>query len=935
LLPQKHFFIDFLKNLKAFKIIIFEKTFALKKIICCLCVCYAGIGFAQSKSYFQQRADHHIKVSLDPELKTLTGNQTIHYQNNSSDTLKFIWFHIWPNAYKNDKTAFSEQFLQNGNTSFYFSDDEKRGYINQLNFKVDEMPATLEDHPFYIDVVRLVLPQPLAPNHSVNISCAFHVKLPYLFSRSGYMNDEFLITQWYPKPAVYDNNGWHEMPYLDQGEFYSEYGDYQVEINLPAQFDVAATGSQTKKEKEGKMKTLTYTAENIHDFAWFAFKDFVEEKDSMVSINGHTIILHVFYNNDSPEVWKDAIQMMKDAVSSRERWMGAYPYNSLTVVQGPEGFSIAMEYPTITVISPETDKMQLDEVINHEIGHNWNYGVLGNNERQHAWLDEGINTYYTNRYMFDKYGPKAPCSGIIEKRLPADPIDLVYRTIVSQKKDQPIETPSSAFSETNYYVTAYHKTALWLHQLSNYIGQTTFDSAMHIYYQDFKYRHPSPENLKSIFESVSEKNLDSLFNLLNTKGDVVPRKKKSLKPALLFNFNHTEKYNYIFLSPAAGYNFYDKLMIGGLLHNYTLPEPAFHFFIAPVYATGSKSFTGMGRIGFSKTTYGWIRQAEVSVSAAHFNMDSFTDSTGTKNFMNFSKFVPAVKFTFRNKNYRSHANSYVQWKTYFISEQSLLFTRDTIQDIDIITYPQTDRYLNELSFVKENDRELYPYRFEITGQQGDGFVRLGSQLNYYFNYAKGGGLNMRLFAGKFIYLTDKTLYNRYALSRYHFTMTGPKGNEDYTYSNYFIGRNEFEGMPSHQIMIRDGGFKVRTDLLANKIGKTDNWLAAMNLNTSVPKSINPLRILPFKVDLKAFLEIGTYAEAWDKNSTTGKFLYDAGLQLSLLKGLVNVYAPLLYSNVYSDYFKSTIPKNKRFITNISFSIDIQKFRLREYFNLGY
>jgi len=159
-------------------------------------------------------------------------------------------------------------------------------------------------------------------------------------------------------------------------------------------------------------------------------------------------------------------------------------------------------------------------------------------------------------------------------------------------------------------------------------------------------------------------------------------------------------------------------------------------------------------------------------------------------------------------------------------------------------------------------------------------------------------------------------------------MTGANGYEDYTYSNYFIGRNEFEGAASQQIMIRDGGFKVRSDLLAAKIGKTDDWLSALNFTTNIPKNINPLEALPVKIPAKIFFDIGTYSEAWDENAATGKFIYDAGLQFSLLHDLVNIYVPLLYSKVYSDYFKSTITEN-RFIKNISFSIDIQNFKLKK------
>jgi len=183
--------------------------------------------------YWQQKVDYTIEVSLNDQAKTLQGFEKLTYYNNSPDTLTYIWFHIWPNAYKTDLTAFSNQHLQNGNTEFYFADKEQRGYINQLDFKVNGISSKIEDHPEHIDIIKLVLPSPLLPGQQAVITTPFHVKLPYNYSRGGYDKQTFQVTQWYPKPAVYDLNGWHPMPYLDQGEFYSEFGNFNVRITVP------------------------------------------------------------------------------------------------------------------------------------------------------------------------------------------------------------------------------------------------------------------------------------------------------------------------------------------------------------------------------------------------------------------------------------------------------------------------------------------------------------------------------------------------------------------------------------------------------------------------------------------------------------------------------------------------------------------------------
>jgi hypothetical protein len=975
----------------------------LKKLfLICLLYCQLPVVKCQV-NYFQQQVNYKINVTLNDVDNTLDGFEIMDYTNNSPDTLQYIWFHLWPNAYKNDRTAFSEQLLQLGRTDFYFSDESKRGYINRLDFKVNGITANLEDHPQYIDVAKLILPTPLFPGQTIKITTPFHEKIPINFSRGGRVGKAYQITQWYPKPAVYDNKGWHPIPYLDQGEFYSEFGNFHVQITVPVNYVVAATGelqnederkwlkekavgnkqltinnhqkaidkkqssnknnnelkkkvqsAKNKKEKlinknqpsnpeqnpnipspGGKeLKTLTYFQNNIHDFAWFADKDFLVRYDTMQLTSGKIIDVYAFFTPSGLPVWKNSIHFIKDAIKTRSQWLGEYPYTIVTAVEAKMGFNGGMEYPTITSISPMPDEKSLDMTIEHEVGHNWNYGILASNERDHPWMDEGMNTYFDNRYEKIKYPnyKQEESNDFIKKRIPDDDADLVYRTQIESKKDQPIETVSQDFSETNYGAIAYYKTSLWMKKLQDFIGQPLFDSCLHNYYNQWKFKHPQPEDLKKIVEEVSGKNVDTVFSLLSKKGSLDSPKKKELKVASFYNFKNTDKYNYLFLSPAFGYNYYDKIMIGALIHNYTLPEPAFHFMAAPMYATGSKTFTGIAKVGYNILSYGSIRKTEISISGEKFSMDQFIDSTGTKNYLGFTKIVPSIKLIFKNKNATSNVKKWVQWKTYFIEETALSFSRDTVQQIDIIRYPKTNRYLNQLTLALENNRALYPYSANVLAEQGKDFLRFAFEGKYFFNYAKGGGLNARLFGGKFIYLGDKTIYKQFATDRYHLNMTGPNGYEDYTYSNYFIGRNEFQKAPSQQIMIRDGGFKVRSDLLSSKIGKTDDWLAALNLNTDFPKNLNPLQVLPVEIPLKVFLDVGTYAEAWKNNAATGKFIYDAGLQISLLKEMVNIYIPVLYSKVYSDYFKSTITQ-KRFWKNISFSIDIQNFRLNKITNL--
>lgn len=918
-------------------------------------------------NYWQQEVNYTIDVSLNDKEHELDAFEKIEYINNSPDTLRFIWFHLWPNAYKNDKTAYTDQTLENGSTKFYFSDKEQKGYINRLDFKVNNITAAVEDHPQHIDIVKVVLPAPLPPGQKIIISTPFHVRLPYNFSRGGHDGQSYQATQWYPKPAVYDKKGWHPIPYLDQGEFYSEFGSFDVSITVPKNYVVAATGElQNADEKEwlktrssftwkpikGKeknsggqirstlqlfpesskeSKTLRYKQNNIHDFAWFADKRFIVNYDTCRLASGKLIDVFTYYTTLQNKAWDNSIKYSKDAVRHYSTLVGEYPYNIVQVVQGPESFGGGMEYPTITVISPDGNAMSLDNVIAHEIGHNWFYGILASNEREHPWLDEGINSYYDAKYKLSKYGKQPQ----LER--------LVFETKAVTKTDQPIELPAEKFGEINYGLIAYYKTAEWLRYLESQLGTEAFNKAMQEYYRRWKFKHPQPEDFKKTIEESSGQNLDSVFSYLTKTGRLPTQQRSGTKTSFIFNFKSLKNYainpskDLVIFGPALGGNSYDKLLIGAFVTNMKLPPSNLQFFLAPMYATGSKSLKGLGFLYYSFYPGHLFRKIELGVNGSTFTANEFTDSDGNKTFLDFEKIVPNIKFTFKEKDPRSNFNRFIQFKSFLIREDGLRFYRDTV-----ITFPGPDtsitnkfrtisenRTLNQLKFVIENNRVLYPYRGELNIEQGKDFIRAAFTGNYFFNYPKEGGLSVRLFAGKFIYSGSKTLTKQFTTDRYHLNMTGANGYEDYTYSDYFIGRNKFEGFLSQQIMVRDGGFKVRTDLLADKVAKTDDWLIAANFSTTIPSAINPLNMLPVKIPLKIFADIGSYAEAWKNKAQNDRFLYDAGLQISFLRELINIYVPLLYSPVYRDYLQSTILKKERFLKKISFSIDISNFSLRK------
>jgi hypothetical protein len=202
--------------------------------------------------YFQQHVSYKIDVALDDKTHFLNAFETIEYTNNSNVALTSVYFHIWPNAYKDETTQLYKQMLDDGSTKLYYANEQQRGYIDSLDFYVDNKKAEFHLLKDSIDIMLLTLNEPLFPGKKIIITTPFRVKIPDAsFSRMGHNGQAYYITQWYPKPAVYDQFGWHQMPYLNQGEFYSEFGDFDVHITLPANYTVAATGDlQTVSELE-------------------------------------------------------------------------------------------------------------------------------------------------------------------------------------------------------------------------------------------------------------------------------------------------------------------------------------------------------------------------------------------------------------------------------------------------------------------------------------------------------------------------------------------------------------------------------------------------------------------------------------------------------------------------------------------------------------
>ena len=507
---------------------------------------------ATSQSYFQQRANYDIRVTLNDHKHELSGYETIEYTNNSPDTLSFLYFHLWPNGYSGNKTALAKELIKRDGKSKLFNDPAIKGYIDSLDFNVENQGikwSLLEGFP---DICKLFLNNPLKPGDSIRITTPFHLKIPRGgISRLGHTGESYQISQWYPKPAVYDKTGWHQMPYLDQGEFFSEYGSFKVSITLPSNYVVGATGTLRNPEEikwldklaadtawmripdyindafppsSKQMKTLIYTEDNIHDFAWFADKRFHVLKGS-VNLPGsdRKVTTWAMFTNKEAYLWRKAVFYINNSIWYFSIWNGEYPYNSFTAVQSSLNAGDGMEYPGLTVVSGGSDPYLLEDVLCHEICHSWFYSALGSDERRYPFMDESITSANESRYMQITHPGKKLWEVDLKNRklakffhaenIPARRIEEIEWLVPARMNlEQSINLPATEYSYDSYGSIIYCKAPQGFNYLRSYLGDSLYDSIMHDYYRTWKNKHPMPDDLRLVFESHTSKDLSWFFD---------------------------------------------------------------------------------------------------------------------------------------------------------------------------------------------------------------------------------------------------------------------------------------------------------------------------------------------------------------------------------------------------------------------------------------
>lgn len=901
-------------------------------------------GNIGNQAVWQQNVRYDIQVALNPEARTLSGVVKMVYFNQSPDTLKRIWIHVWPNAYSDPATAFAKQQIEHGKTDFYFSTPEARGNISGLDFEISAArtyKALWNFDAQHTDIIELLLEDPLLPGKALSIQTPFTVKLPALVSRSGYSGDFFAVTQWYPKPAVYDANGWNAMPYLDQGEFYSEFSDlFNVEITVPAHFRVAASGnliSQTDTQTQaGTYTKLRYRESNVHDFAWFASPSFTGASRTILLPGSDSVLLEVYNTGKDAEARNQILlNNMALALTDFSQAIGPYPYKTCKVVIGPLQAGEGMEYPTITVCKDDNP-----ETVFHELGHNWFYGMLASNERKHPWMDESLNTYFSMKFVHDHFPLNSTDllrdSQFYGKSGQNHVLKTTHQLTAAFGFSQSLGNRSETFSSFNYGAVLYAKGPLMFAYLNQILGDSVFNAAVRNYYTLWRFRHPLPDDMQAAFENVCNCPLDWFFGELMSDNDAVdvvaektdfkirnaPQLERFLKsggvktpnpygflPETNYFNNGNKKsvlgisvpfglvrYNHLLhldLSPVLGYNYYDKLYAGLLLNHHFLYKRGLQFTFMPVWSFSGKSLLGYGQIkGRIYKGSGALCQLEAGIRGQTFGLHVQDKQN------RYYRVNPFFRFNLkRPKGNNERSEHYLLLNAYHTGlEVSRYKLNDSIA-VDL----NSAWFFNYLSgtYVYDDHHAISRKAFNLNAEYGynnkfeplsDKYLKTWLNLVFKHRYAKGNKFfRSELFAGVFLMQKGNT-------KRQGFYLSSNSGYNDYTYSEVMIGRNEkarYDGNSLLEKQLIDGNGNMRNLTLVNP---SERWMLALNSEIDLPG------ILPLKV----FCDLGFYRmpnilitqNGIQNTLNKPAVFYTAGLTLGLIRNTVEIFLPMLQSDQF-------------------------------------
>ncbi len=510
-----------------------------------------------SAALSRQVVDYQIRARLDPATRTVAGSQVLKWINDSPDLVRELRFHLYMNAFKNEKSTFLRE-SGSGSRSYRLREGEW-GWIDVKRLQIAGGPDLTRAIRFIQPddgntadqtVIAVDLPQPVKPGQFITLNIDFLTKLPHVFARTGYHGQFYMVAQWFPKIGVWEKAGWNCHQFHSAGEFYADYGRYDVTITVPSSYVVGATGTMAGSQVDPKAGASTYrfVQEDVHDFAWTASPAFLRverlfaaasevsareraEAARLLGLPGGDLQLGdvrmiLLIQPEHASQIERHFKAVANALKYFGLWYGRYPYQTITVVDPPYGGRGAggMEYPTLITAGTSwlaSDREQSPEMVTvHEFGHQYWYGLVGNNEFEEAWLDEGLNTYSTSKILDQAYPPGAvsfrafglPLSRWLD--LPRPRWDAInrYYYLLTPTSDSMVRNAWEYYDSGSYAINAYMRPGLVLRTLENHLGEPAMARILRAFHQRWRFRHPTTRDFIQVVNEVSGRDMQWFFD---------------------------------------------------------------------------------------------------------------------------------------------------------------------------------------------------------------------------------------------------------------------------------------------------------------------------------------------------------------------------------------------------------------------------------------
>ena len=509
-----------------------------------------------------RNASYSIDAQLEPATRTITGSEVIAWRNVTTRTTSDLQFHLYWNAWRNDRSTWLREAALGGSTYTDRRDDERgRIDVTSIVLLTLESPGTVPIKPdtaagsrtdltatrHFIapddgnrddeTVMSVPLPQPVAPGGGVSVEVKWTAHVPRTYARTGAIGQFFFIAQWFPKLGVLQDAGWNCHQFHADTEFFSDYGVYDVRLTIPDRWPVGATGvERERRDNAGSTATHRYYQEDVHDFAWTTSPDYLVRTARFEHPTLPPVDLRLLLQPEHAGQEERHFDAARTTLKYYGEWFGAYPYGHLTIIDpayqsGADG----MEYPTLVtagtrwLVAPRV--LTPESVTIHEAGHQWWYGMVGSNEFEDAWMDEGLNTFATARAESAAYDPHYLARRYFGGFVPYVFTDIVLRRETDGNrlgsyrafpKADAQSAPSYTYfpSGTASNALSYAKTALWLNTLERRIGWPALQGIMARYFSQWTFKHPKPQDFFDAVTDRGARDLGWYFDQVYRSSDV-------------------------------------------------------------------------------------------------------------------------------------------------------------------------------------------------------------------------------------------------------------------------------------------------------------------------------------------------------------------------------------------------------------------------------